>query len=152
MIRQFLLGATLAAVSTANALASETPGKAYYLHIVTANGVSACGPFEFYKLTTRHDPLPGTLVAGKLLETACGSGSDIVVAGNLTKSEVVLYDMNPTGDVFQMFTFDLPLQDGGSWAGYICETGYSCNFKGGGTYALGLGFASQEPKHHSPDR
>ena len=149
MIRHFLLAATLAATSIGNALASETPGKAYYLHIVTANGVSSCGPFEFFTLSRRQVPLPGQLVGGKFLTSACEDAQDVPVAGTITKTEVVLYEVLASApNVFWMYTFQWPLQDGGWWTQYGCENESGCTPANSGTYALGLGEVPRQGTSH----
>jgi len=141
MIRPILLAAALAAAGMGVASAEEPSNKAYYLHLVTQNGVSACGPFEFFKLSRKQVLGTGQLVGGKYFVSRCGVGSDEAVGGTVTKSEVALFEIassdNP--DLYWLWTFQWPLQDGGYWTRYFCESADDCQPANSGTYDLGLG-------------
>ena len=134
MTRQILLIMALGFSGTAPVSAGESPAKGFYLNLAAP----ACGAFAFFKLSKKQPLLPSNLVGGKIIGSYCGN-NDTPVAGTIAESELALYDLfADSPDYFWMWTFQWPLQDGGSWTEYLCYYQQGCNVSGSGTYALGL--------------
>jgi len=150
MIRPILFAAIAALSSTRAAIAEEPGNFGNYLHLVTMNGVSACGPFEFFKLTRKQERLPGLLVGGQFLRSQCGTGPDVAVAGTIDKtySEVLLYQLADDGlGDYSLWAFQWPLQNGGWWKLYYClPRGNGCESDTSGTYDQGFKESSRVEK------